>query len=175
MPRIAVKTPLSTKTSPKPIKRSPITRKYKSSKRGKGKSESRSQLVRRLDNIFSRYVRLSAANEYGVVACVSCGVEKPWKAMQNGHFYTRVRYATRWDDMNCNPQCYRCNIILKGNYIEYTKYMIDTHGREAVDELKNISLEVTKITSDELKALVAHYTAAVKVLMNEKDSQDTTS
>ncbi|MFK5282642.1 recombination protein NinG, partial [Lacticaseibacillus paracasei] len=77
--------------------------------------------------------------------------------MQNGHFYSRGRYPTRWHDDNCHPQCVGCNIFLKGNYINYTKYMIDTYGREYVDELEVLSKSTIKISTAELQEMIDKY------------------
>ena len=35
----------------------------------------------------------------------------------------------------------RCNVFLDGNYIEYTIAMIDKHGVEIIQELKNENLK----------------------------------
>jgi len=42
-----------------------------------------------LDSIFSRYIRLSYADNNGMVKCVTSGDMYHWKNIQNGHFITR--------------------------------------------------------------------------------------
>lgn len=121
---------------------------------------TRSQLVKRLDTVFSQFIRLRDSID-GMATCVTCGDTRPWEYQQNGHFYTRGRYPTRWDEMNCNVQCVRCNVFLKGNYINYTMYMIDKYGREAVDNLETKSKSVTKITSVELQEMIDYYKKVV--------------
>ena len=39
------------------------------------------------------------------------------------HFITRACWYYRYDEDNCHAGCMRCNVILNGNYIEYTRYM----------------------------------------------------
>lgn len=124
---------------------------------------SRKALIRKYDEAFSQYIRVKDAVD-GEATCVTCGVTASWKDLQNGHFYTRGRFPTRWDEMNCHVQCYRCNIALKGNYIVYTKYMIDRYGREAVDELEVKSLSTQKLTSQEMRDLIVYYRQMVKKL-----------
>jgi len=134
----------------------------------KKKPMSRSKLVKDLDSIFSWYIRLRHAVLYEndlMATCVTCNDVRRWQDQQNGHFYTRGRQATRWNEMNCNVQCMRCNVFLKGNYIPYTKYMIDTHGREAVDELERLSTSGTKISSVQLQDMIASYKAKVDEIL----------
>lgn len=150
-PRKAKK-PIKARTKPsKPIKPKKPTTKPKPKKK-----LTRKQLVAKLDKVFSTYIRQSAAKN-GYTVCVTCGDKDLWQNHQNGHFFTRGRYPTRWDETNCHVQCVRCNIFLKGNYIQYTLYMVDRYGREAVDDLEKKSKLSTKITSVELQELIEKY------------------
>jgi len=96
---------------------------------------SRSQLVKRLDSVFSQYMRLKDADNNGMVECYTCGAVRHWKEQQAGHFYTRGRHATRWDESNIRVQDYACNIAKSGNYIVFTKKMIAEIRKEVADEL----------------------------------------
>jgi hypothetical protein len=149
---------LAKKTSSKSsIRKNPIKKSLKPVR--KSRRPARGVLVRRLDAIYSQYIRLSEPN-----VCVTCGEQKHWKELQNGHFYSRGRYATRWEDLNCHPQCARCNVFLKGNYINYTRYMIDRFGREAVDQLEVKSKSTIKISTPELEEKIEYYKKKVKEL-----------
>lgn len=126
---------------------------------------SRKQLIKKLDSVFSQYIRLKDAfEEDGILLakCVTCGTVKHWKKLQNGHYYSRGRYPTRWDEDNCHVQCARCNIFLKGRYIEYTLFMIDTYGRDFVDELGIKSINPAKISSIDLKGKIEEYKEKVR-------------
>ena len=114
------------------------------------KAKTRSYYVKKLDAVFSKHIRTSEAVD-GIGTCVTCGVSRPWLQMQNGHFFSRSRYGTRWDEVNCHTQCVACNMFLKGNYINYTRYMIDRYGREAVDELEIKSKTPIKIPTNDIK------------------------
>lgn len=127
------------------------------------KRMSRGQLVKKLDSAFSQWVRLRLAKN-GEAMCVTCGVVKPWKELQAGHFYTRGRYPTRWHPDNVHVQCYRCNVLLKGNYITYTKYMINRYGMEFVDELEVISLSSETTTSAWIREQIEYYQGQVAEL-----------
>jgi len=131
----------------------------------KARATSRAVLVRQLDSVFSQYIRLKDSRD-GIATCITCGAVAPWKQMQNGHFYSRGRIPTRWDEDNCHVQDYRCNVALKGNYINYTKYMIDRYGREFVDQLEVKSKQTGKYTTPaELRELLEKYTRLVKTYL----------
>lgn len=143
----------SSKSGSKPKRRTePLSGSRTQIKRSKPKTIPRNILVKRLDSIFSQYIR---QRDDGV--CFTCGIKKDWKEMQCGHFYTRGRYPTRWDEMNCNCQCVGCNIFLKGNYINYTRKMIDIYGREAIDTLEVKSLSTDKIPTPVLLEMIEEY------------------
>ena len=75
------------------------------------------------DRIFSRWIRLRAANRFGGVKCVTCNAVVPWKEIHCGHFINRGYTATRFDPMNCHPQCVACNIFKDGNLKIYAIYL----------------------------------------------------
>ena len=128
----------------------------------KKKAPTRPQLVKKLDKVFSIYIRLRTADEFGMVTCVTSGLRGHWKTMQAGHFYTRGRYPTRWDETNVHVQSVQSNIFLKGDYINYTRFMIDKYGREYVDELEIKSKSTEKITTVKLKEMIEYYENVVK-------------
>lgn len=132
------------------------------------KAESRSKVVKKLDDIYSKYVRLDKSDEYGYASCVTCTAHMHWTELQNGHFISRSKYPTRWHDDNCFPQCMRCNVFLKGNYIPYTLFMVDSYTREGVEELKKLSQQTIKISTAELKEKIAYYSTEVERLKAEK-------
>lgn len=72
------------------------------------------------DEVCSLYIRTKFADWKGEVQCYTCPVKKPIKEMQNGHYISRVYMNTRYYEPNLRPQCYRCNVLLKGNYTEFS-------------------------------------------------------
>ena len=70
------------------------------------KKISRKNIVKRLDTVFSLYIRLREADNE-MVECFTCGKISHYKKnMQCGHFQSRSSYSTRWDPNNCQVQCY---------------------------------------------------------------------
>lgn len=152
----------------KPVKRPVGGSKVKKIKTPKKKTMSRSQLVKRLDSVYSQYIRLKNADSDGYCICVTSGKRIYWKEIQNGHFYSRKYLPTRWDDTNCHPQSVADNIFLRGNYINYTRYMIDRYGRDYVDELERKAKSGAKISTPELREKLEYYSGKVAELSTSK-------
>lgn len=125
------------------------------------KKRSRSKLVKDLDTIFSRYIRMRDSNKFGIVTCPLCGNSMPRKEAQNMHFIKRSVYLFRRSESNCFAGDYRCNVILKWNYIEYTRFMQNKFGISAVDEMISLSKTIHKISTPEIEEKIQYYKLAV--------------
>lgn len=147
----------SIKTTPKhAVKRRvkpSVARKAKVGTTNRPKRKTRSQLVKELDKVFSEYIRRRDDGK----PCVTCDVRKPWREMQACHYISRGKYGTRWDETNVHAGCYRCNVLLKGNYTEYALFMVQTYGAEHLSYLKDKSLNAPKITTPEIEEKIADY------------------
>lgn len=101
------------------------------------KKPSLPSLQTKADKIMSEYIRKKWADEHGYVSCVSCGVRKPWKEMDCGHFIPKSRGANvRYIEENSAPECPGCNRYNEGHLIGYTRWMIDFYGEDKIDELQ---------------------------------------
>ncbi len=96
--------------------------------------------------VFSKWVRLSAADKHGIVLCVTCGSKHYWKDMQAGHFIHGKRKATFLMKENVHPQCIRCNHYLSGNLIKYQEYMMKKYKAATVAYLREASVVPWKPT-----------------------------
>ena len=41
---------------------------------------------------------------------------------------SRKSYSTRWDEENCAPQCYGCNVMQQGQQFLFSKYIDEKYG-----------------------------------------------
>lgn len=82
------------------------TTKKKSSRGG----NERKTWIKKLDSVFSLYIRMRDSRMYGYKAfkCISCGDVKPFDMMDCGHFVSRNCMPLRWNEMNCNGECSHC-------------------------------------------------------------------
>lgn len=116
-------------------------------------------LKKKLDTVFSIYIRSTAADQYGQAECYTCGLVAPWKQLQCGHYLRRSRLFTRWEPKNCRVQCYRCNIILKGNYEEFADRLMQEDPSEW-EWLMGTKCELRKYTRDEMESMIQRYTVS---------------
>ena len=71
-------------------------------------SKSKPNLVKKLDRIFSLYIRLRDVMPNGYVRCISCGQIKSFEDVDCGHFHSRRHMATRFSEDNCHAECRYC-------------------------------------------------------------------
>ena len=102
----------------------------------KSKKPTVTVLKKKLDTIFSKYIRLKDANALGFVDCYTCGITKQWQkdGMQAGHFMSRKHTITRYDERNVKPQCYTCNCHYYGRQYEFGLAL----NKEAFDRNTNL-------------------------------------
>jgi hypothetical protein len=126
----------------------------------------RSTAEKRLDTVFSKWIRLSAADESGTVKCVTCGKLMFWRGdgAQAGHFVKRQHRLVRFDERNVHVQCVHCNKYLDGNQDSYAVFIADRYGLATLKELEAAKRVSHKWLTHELVARLEAYKAAVKPL-----------
>jgi hypothetical protein len=115
------------------------------------KTKTLRQLKAQSWKLFSEYIRRKHADEGGTVECISCGKLMHWKEAQAGHFIGGRSNAVLFDEDIVYPQCYRCNVPLRGNYAAYAVAMIDLRGRQWVDEKLTHKYQTVKFTRSDLQ------------------------
>ena len=131
-----------------------------------------SQLTKKLDTIFSLFIRLSASDRNGMVRCFTCDNVHHYKAIQNGHFQSRRFMSTRFDPINCAPQCYACNVGMSGMQYEFGKRIDAFYGKGIADLTVQKSKVVHKFTTDEMLELIEYFREKVEKLKKQKDIFD---
>lgn len=111
----------------------------KRKKVGKVAKPKITRLKKQLWEECKRIVRLRYQKHTGGWDCYTCGnhLDAPAKA-QTGHFIPSSVCSTemRYDLGNLRIQCYRCNINLSGNWIEYEKRLRKEMGEDYPEKLK---------------------------------------
>lgn len=91
-------------------------------------------LIHLADNLFSRYARISRADDSGGVDCVCCGHSFHWGAVDCAHFVIRGHLHLRWDINNAWPCCRDCHE--KGDHLaRYKAGLVAKFGEGFVEEL----------------------------------------
>lgn len=137
----------------KPLKRSPL----KPKKEQKKKLVPIKRLVKKLDEVFSIYIRTKYANEQGLVKCYTSGRLYPIKEIQCGHFHSRRHYALRWDERNCRPQSYGENCLNQGNAPTFALNLIREYGPEILELLEAKKRASFKLERLFLESLIQEY------------------
>ncbi len=106
---------------------------------------TRKGLIRALDAETRRITKLKGDR------CVVCGTKEN---LTCGHLITRSKYATRWEEMNCWPQCAGCNYRHEFDPHPFTSWFIDWCGLPAYNTLVKQSNDFRRRSDKELKELL---------------------
>ena len=110
------------------------------------------KLIAKAQTVFNAWVR----NRDAALGCISCSAP----VEQAGHYLNTAHYgAFRFNELNVNGQCIRCNMYLHGNLIAYRKGLVRRYGGQKVTLLEG-SMErraVHKWGRLELEAIIDKY------------------
>lgn len=110
------------------------------------------KLLEKTQKVFNAYIR-ARDKELG---CISCGAE----VEQAGHYHSQGHHsALRYDPINTNGQCRRCNMFLSGNLIKYRQGLVRKYGEQVVLDLeeKANTNRLKKWSRSELEDLISLY------------------
>ena len=113
----------------------------------KRKPKSISKLKKDADAVFSKWIRQRDR------ICITCNSE----ATQAGHYFSRRYNSIRFDPVNVNGQCMRCNVFLSGNIAVYRMKLVIKHGTEELKRLEDSYLEIKQFTKKELESIIEKY------------------
>lgn len=131
-------------------------------------SKSKPNLVKKLDRLFSLYIRLRDAMPNGYVRCISCGKIKTFDDVDCGHFYSRTHMSTRFDEDNCNAECKFCNRFSADHLIAYQTNLIRKIGISRFEKLGLKAKSTCHWLDSELEDRIKYYSQKVNELSREK-------
>ena len=123
----------------------------------------RQALMNDLDFVFSRCVRMAAADKTGMGRCYTCGKMEDWSMQDCGHYEKRGNTQIRWDFRNARPQCKNCNQSKYGNYEVFTERLEQEHPG-LPEQLKEIAREPYKWSREELKMLLTDLRNKLRII-----------
>lgn len=142
--------------------------KKKKSDKPKKRQTSLSTLVKKLDKIYSKYIRLRDAMDGGLTRCISCGQIKPFDKMDCGHFFSRTHMSVRFDEDNTHSECSFCNRFCADHLIGYRENLIRKIGTKRFQLLEVKAHSTKKWSCFELEQLIKYYSVLVKKLSKDK-------
>lgn len=131
---------------------------------GKVLRQAKSQLEKKLDAVFSKYIRRKYSNDGEYVQCFTCGKWGAIKKMQAGHYHSRRFKSIRWDEKNVHVQCVGCNLYHEGNKPAYTLKLIEKYGAEVLQELEIKRVSGSRLDRFDLETLIGHYQKELKCI-----------
>ena len=142
--------------------------KKRKSDKPKKRQTSQATLVKKLDKIYSKYIRLRDAMDGGLTRCISCGQIKPFDKMDCGHFFSRTHMSVRFDEDNTHSECSFCNRFCADHLIGYRESLIRKIGLKRFELLNWKAHQTKKWSCFELEELIKYYTILVDKLSKEK-------
>lgn len=114
------------------------------------KLQSIPKLTQKAQTVFNAFIRLRDRDK----GCISCGAE----VTEAGHYLSRGHHGgLRFNELNTNGQCTRCNCFLHGNLIAYRQGLIKRYGEEKVLFLEAKAHSVKKWSRCELDGIIDMY------------------
>ena len=123
-----------------------------------------SKLKQKLDVLFSQYIRRRNADHLGRVKCFTCRVEKHWKEQQAGHFQSRSHHSTRWDEVNVQVQCVKCNMYRQGEQFKFGLYLNQRFGYGTAEELEQRAKTIVKLNRVDYEEAIERYKQKIREL-----------
>jgi len=127
------------------------------------------ELIGKADYIFSKYIRLKAANGKTEYKCFICGKETSFSKGQNMHFIKRENLYLRYDERNCKAGCKSCNEFKGGNYLMYIN-KLEKEQPGITEILMQESRIVYKPTRSEMQLIIKGYTNKLKEIELVKEA-----
>ena len=130
----------------------------KKEKRKYRKSSPWKKIVKKLDDVFSLFVRADSRNKYD--GCPFCG--KPIECCF--HFVTRSKHSVRWDTRNAVGSCFGCNGKYEHDpHFAITWYM-DNFGKIAYTKLILKGNIIVKRNVEDLQKLKNKFDKKLKMM-----------
>ena len=129
---------------------------------------TRSKLIKKLDKLFSIFIRTRDVDDTGHGECFTCHSRVFWKGADAGHFQSRGKYATRWNEDNVFLQCKRCNGFRGGEQFLFSKELDAKFGAGKADELVYLSNQPSRYSIGHLEEMINHYKIEGDKQLHEK-------
>ncbi len=114
------------------------------------KKPTKTALVKKLDKVFSEYIRRRNGE---MATCVTCGKVAHWKETQAGHFMSRRHRATRWHEDNVQVQCVKCNMFGQGEQYKFGLWL----GEEKSEEMIKLANTTVKMKDFEIQEMIQYF------------------
>lgn len=137
-------------------------------RKSKRRTPKVSYLKKKLDRVFSVYIRLRDSDESGFCSCITCGAINHWKEVDAGHFYNRDRNSTRYHENNVHAQCRSCNRYQSGETAKYGYNLMNKYDMAILKELNDLQSMYKKWKTYELEELINSFKEKIRKILEKK-------
>lgn len=110
------------------------------------------KLLKKAQIVFNKWIRDRDKDK----GCISCGSQ----VSEAGHYYSQGHHSSlRFNEVNTNGQCTRCNCFLHGNLIHYRNGLIERYSQKELDLLDSVGTrdKFKKWSRFELEEIISKY------------------
>jgi len=127
-------------------------------------------LIKSMDRVFSTFICLRDADEYGMVKCITCTKRYRWNTekIHAGHFMSRNHLSTRYHEKNVNGQCNYCNAYCSGEQFLHGQAIDLKYGRGTAKVLTDLSRTESKTTPQWYEYHIKLFRYKLKELQNQR-------
>ncbi len=118
------------------------------------------------DKWFSEFIRLRDSDDEGIATCITSGRRMHWRDLDCGHYISRAKQATRYDEMNCHAQSKGHNRFQGGHFLEHGRRIDELYGKGTAEMLGTKALMQCRRTVMDFRILAETY--RIKVMEIEK-------
>lgn len=133
--------------------------------------DERSKAKARAWKWFSMFVRLRDSNEFGMGKCCTCGSVKHWKELQAGHYVTRAKESTLFDERNVQSQCAGCNMWQGGKPLEFEVHLDARYGNGCAAAIREKARMPCKRIVSDYNRIELEYKSAVSQIKESTPSK----
>ena len=127
-----------------------------------------SKLKKELDKWFSLFIRLRDATNEGMVQCWTSGRVYHYRNIHAGHFMSRRHLATRWCEINVQPQSAADNLFGQGEQYKFGLNLDAKFGEGTSEELQYKARQTVKLSRVDYEEKISYYKNLVDKLKKEK-------
>lgn len=122
-------------------------------------------------SLFSKFIRLR--DSFATIGnglqckCITCPDIRNiygMGCMQAGHFIPGRNNAVLFNEEQVHGQCYVCNKIKSGNWVEYERAMVKRHGRAHVEKMKTDAEQKVKMNAQDMVDIQVKYKQKIEDL-----------
>jgi len=128
-----------------------------------------SKLKKELDKWFSLFIRLRDATNEGMVQCWTSGRVYHYRNIHAGHFISRRHLATRWCEINVQPQSAADNLFGQGEQYKFGLNLDAKFGEGTSEELQYKARQTVKLSRIDYEEKISYYKDLVNKLKKEKE------